>query len=331
MKSILSSESLAIGYQISDRKSKLVHENISFSLQEGELTSLLGANGAGKSTLIKTMARFIPPLKGSMLLAGRSLRSYSRVELAKMISVVLTDRVMDGNLSAREVIALGRYPHTGFFGRLNKSDREIIKQSAIATGTEGMLDREIGSLSDGERQKVLIAKSLAQQTPIIVLDEPTAFLDIKSRIEVMQLLHSLAREEGKAIVVSTHDMDAALRLSDTLWTLKKGEGLSCGATEDMVLSGCISTLFDDPNISFDTNTGSFSIKKEGLLPVEVTGDSNVTPWLTSALKRNGMQVAPSSLKIEATNPNNYQITSQNGKNSVTSIKEVIDYINNHRQ
>lgn len=329
MKSILSSKSLSIGYHL-EKEHKLVHQDISFSLNRSELTSLLGANGAGKSTLIKTMARFIEPLSGEVILDGRAINSYSRAELARKISVVLTDRVMDSNLSSRDIIALGRYPYTGFFGRLTQQDREIIEQSALATGTEEMLERRIGSLSDGERQKVLIAKSLAQQTPIIILDEPTAFLDIKSRIEVMQLLHSLAQEQDKAIMVSTHDMDAALRLSDTLWTLKKGDGIRCGQTEDMVLDGAMSALFDQQNITFDITKGSFSIEKENLLPVELSGDNLCCLWLASALERNGMQIAPSTLKIEVLESNSYQIIDQNRKTSVTSIKEVIDYINNHR-
>ena len=178
---------LTTGY-FSKKGHTAVTSNINASLHSGELTCLLGPNGAGKSTLLKTLSAFIPPLKGEIRIMGKNLREYTDAGLAKVIGVVLTERLGLANMSVEELVGLGRAPYTGFFGNLSKSDREIVDEAISLVKIGDLRGRMVQTLSDGERQKAMIAKALAQQTPVIFLDEPTAFLDYPSKVEIMQLL-----------------------------------------------------------------------------------------------------------------------------------------------
>lgn len=191
-------------------------------LSNGEVTCLLGLNGAGKSTLIKTLCGLLPPLAGSVKVFGAPLGSYSHNRLSTLIGVVLTEKTYAGGITVYDLVSLGRYPHTGIFGQLKESDHEAISQSLEAVGIAHKASSYISELSDGERQKVFIAKVLAQECPIIMLDEPTAFLDVTSRIEIMVLLRKLAREQQKSILLSTHDLDSAIQLGDKLWLQERG-------------------------------------------------------------------------------------------------------------
>lgn len=176
-------------------------------------------------------------------LLGRTLSGYSPKERSRAIGIVLTDKTQAGGLSVRELVALGRQPHTGFFGRLSREDNEKIDHALRAVGIADKASKYTAELSDGERQKVMIAKALVQECPLILLDEPTAFLDVVSRIEIMTLLHRLASEEQRAILMSTHDIEQALVLGDRLWLMKKGEGVTCGVTEDLILAHKMDHLF----------------------------------------------------------------------------------------
>ena len=244
---VITATDLCIGYR-THKEEKKVHEHLSFGLYPGELTSLLGANGAGKSTLLRTLSASQPSLAGDLQLLGKPLQQYSEKERSRTIGVVLTDKTQAGGLTVYELVALGRQPHTGFFGRLHPKDHLIIKEALDAVGIAHKAESYTAELSDGERQKVMIAKALVQECPLIILDEPTAFLDVVSRIEIMTLLHQLAVEQNKAILLSTHDIEQALVLSDKLWLLSKETGLQCGVTEDMILNHRMDTLFSHSNI-----------------------------------------------------------------------------------
>ena len=228
---IIEGKRLGIGYR-NGKSITTVHKGLDFRLRCGELTCLLGANGAGKSTLLRTLAAAQPPLDGELTLLGKPISGYSERERSRTIGVVLTDKTQTGGLTVYELVALGRQPHTGFFGRLHHTDKEIIEHALYAVGILNKARRYMAELSDGERQKAMIAKALVQECPLILLDEPTAFLDVVSRIEIMTLLHRLAAEEKKAILLSTHDIEQALVLSDRLWLLTRSNGLECGVTED---------------------------------------------------------------------------------------------------
>ena len=210
-------EQLSVGY----KGFSPVVTDINVEIKSGELTCLIGPNGIGKSTLLKTLTGFLPKLGGRLLLDGRDIDLLSQHERAKYISIVLTYKTDVQNLSVAEMVGMGRMPYTGFWGKLNADDREIVAEAINMVGINHLKDRMVQTLSDGERQKVMIAKALAQQTPIILLDEPTSFLDFPSKVEMLQLLHRLAKETDKVVFLSTHDLELALRIADRLVELNK--------------------------------------------------------------------------------------------------------------
>lgn len=212
---------LSVGYGHS-----VVASGLTACLAGGELTVLIGRNGMGKSTLLRTLAGVQPPLAGTVTLVAdgtrQPLAELSQHARSRWISVVLTDRVEVPQLRVEDVVGFGRMPYTGFFGRLGDADRRMVDEALRLTGLQLLAGRQVGTLSDGERQKMMIAKALAQQTPVVLLDEPTAFLDYPSKVDTMRLLRSLAHDTGKVIVLSTHDLNLAVRLADRLLTLGKG-------------------------------------------------------------------------------------------------------------
>lgn len=221
----------------------IISHNLNAQLRKGELTCLLGPNGAGKSTLLRTMSGFQPPLHGTAELMGRDITKYKPNELSQHISIVLTDNSRISNMTAREVVAMGRSPYTGFWGRLTTKDNHFIDKCMENTGTTPLANRKLQTLSDGERQKVMIAKSMAQETSVILLDEPTAFLDYPSKIQTLIFLRRLAEAQHKSILVSTHDLDHALRFADRLWLLDKEHGLTVGTPEQLQANGTIEQYF----------------------------------------------------------------------------------------
>ena len=215
---VISLSQLSVGYSLSHP----VISDINLELRSGQLACLIGENGIGKSTLLKTLTGFLPKLKGSLLLGNRDIESFSQRELARQVSIVLTQKPDVQNLTIEEIVGLGRSPYTGFFGRLRAEDRKVVDDAIATMGIEKLRGRMIQTLSDGERQKVMIAKALAQETPIILLDEPTAFLDFPSKAETFQSLQRMAHERDKLILLSTHDLELAVRFADSLLEVKKG-------------------------------------------------------------------------------------------------------------
>lgn len=237
-----------------------ITKNFSASLSAGTFTCLLGMNGAGKSTLLRTMAGLQPPTSGHIYVNGVELSQYSRRELARMVGVVLTERqAFSAQMTVEELVSLGRIPYTDFSGKLGDDDREMVENALARTGMRKMRRRPVASLSDGERQKTMIAKTLAQQTPVILLDEPTAFLDFESKIETFALLRSLSRENRKAIVVATHDLGTAFRVADILWIMKRGTTPVCGSPEQLAAEGVLDMFFNMPGVEFNRKDMSYSI------------------------------------------------------------------------
>ncbi len=211
----ITTNSLTVGY-----RGHRVVEDISLSLPCGRLVCLLGPNGAGKSTLLRTLCGFQPPIAGTVTISGSDITTMSAAEVARLVSVVLTDRPLTPSLTAAEMVGMGRAPYTGFWGRLSDDDRRLVSEAMQTVGIAPLATRRMGRLSDGERQKVMIAKALAQHTPVIVLDEPTAFLDYPSKVAVMKTLARLAHDEGKTILMSTHDLELAAQLGDELMEIE---------------------------------------------------------------------------------------------------------------
>lgn len=277
---------LFIGYH-SRNDTKLVASHITTTIYSGELTCLLGANGVGKSTLLRTLSAFQPRLSGEITLLGRDIQDYSDKELSTIVGVVLTDKCDIRNMSVRELVEMGRSPYTGFWGRLGKEDKRRVEEAIALVRIENLVPRMVHTLSDGERQKVMIAKALAQETPVIYLDEPTAFLDFPSKVEIMQLLHHLTRTTNKTIFLSTHDLELALQIADKIWLMDKANGISTGTPEDLALSGHLSGFFARKGIVFDMETGLFRIDNQYRAEIRLVGNGQKYAMARKALQRNG--------------------------------------------
>ncbi len=291
---------LAIGYN-TRKGPRTVAQGISATIAGGELTCLLGPNGAGKSTLLRTLAGFQPPVAGTATIAGRDITALKPADMARLVAIVLTEKPDTGSMTVAEMVELGRAPYTGFWGLCSSADRDVALGAMQCVGIAGLARRRVSTLSDGERQKAMLAKALAQQTPVILLDEPTAFLDFASKVEAMRLLHGIARQTGKAVFMSTHDLDLALQAADTLWLMKPGGVAAIGSPEDLALDGRLAAFFDSPAMRFDPATGLFAVCPAGAEPVTVAGEPGPRrAMLCKALLRNGMAGgdAPAEVSVE---------------------------------
>ena len=246
---ILTIKNLTTGYG-SRHKRYVVAKELSATLLAGSFTAIIGTNGAGKSTLLRTLAGLQPALEGDILWQGKPLADYSRRELSKNLAVVLTERTSGEGLTAREVVEMGRMPYTGFDGRLSEEDGRVVNEAMEMTGVAALATRVVDSLSDGERQRVMIAKALAQQTPVILLDEPTAFLDFPSKVSLLRLLSTLAQHHGKTILLSTHDLELTFQIAGQLWLLSP-EGLVVGTPHALSDKGILEKFFHTEGLRFD--------------------------------------------------------------------------------
>lgn len=249
--SILEATRLSVGY-ISGSP---VIADISARLEAGYLAVLVGANGSGKSTLLRTLSGAQAPLAGSVEIMGKRVGDYSRRGLARVLSMVYTDRTMAGGLTVSETVAVGRQPHTGVLGRMSEADREAVAKALDDVGMSAKANNFLANLSDGERQKVMIARALAQDTPLVILDEPTAFLDVASRLEIMGLLRCVAsRESGRSVLLSSHDIAPALSVADDVWLVDStGRRLICGQAGEMIGSGLLDLAFPGRDVRFDAS------------------------------------------------------------------------------
>ena len=256
MEMTVSLTDLSIGY----KERRIVAKGLTAGIRSGELTCLLGENGVGKSTLLRTLAGFQPRLDGSICIEGQPLEKFSDKELARKIGVVLTEKPDVGQMTAYELVAMGRAPYTGFWGALDDDDRRVVDEAIRQVGIEELKTRLVNTLSDGERQKVMIAKALAQQTPVIYLDEPTAFLDYPSKVEMLLLLKRISRESGKTVFLSTHDVELALQVADTLWLMLREGSLKIGTPHELAAQGVLAQFVERSNdIRFDAESLSIHV------------------------------------------------------------------------
>ncbi len=251
----IQTSNLAIGYQ-TKKLQTCVASNINLLLAKGNFVCILGKNGIGKSTLLRTLSKVQEKLSGEILLDGKPLETISTTELAKKMSLVLTERIPDSNLTVYELIALGRQPYTNWIGKLSKEDLQQIDWAIQQTHIKDLIDKKHDELSDGQLQKVMIARALSQNTEIITLDEPTVHLDLHNTIETFTLLKKLSRDFNKTILISTHEIHLALQLADELWLLNE-DGITTGKTEELLNNGSVAKLFDSDLMRFDVELRQF--------------------------------------------------------------------------
>ncbi len=282
-------DNLSIGYMQPGKKPFILRDGLNFSANSGEMVALIGSNGIGKSTLLRSVVGFQDYFSGDVLVDGRPIKSFSTHERAKIISFVSTGVVSISNMNVFDLVAYGRFPHTNRFGRISEDDKNIILKAIKDVGLQGFESKLITQISDGERQRAMIARALAQDTPVIILDEPTAFLDISNKYEIFHLLQVVASQQQKTVVLSTHDLNIALREVDKLWVLMQDQTYE-GAPEDAALSGKMEELFKNPHIGFDTEEGEYFFKKQFREKVKVIGGGIPLTWTLRALNRQGFQI-----------------------------------------
>ncbi len=295
---LIHTQSLAIGYT-EGRTNKVLQENINLSLSSGEIISLMGQNGVGKTTFIKTLSGLHKGISGSVYHQGRLIDEISKSFLAKQISVVLTEKPFAAHLSVIELIALGRHPYSNWLGQLSTSDKQAIDLAISHTNIDYLASKKLYQLSDGQFQKVMIARALAQETDLIILDEPTAHLDLSNKIEIMLLLKSIAGS-GKGVLIATHDLQVSLQLSDRLWLFNFNQPVLDGCPEDLILQGAIDQTLFPINNNIDLTTGTVKRLDEHKGNVLLQGDPTMVHWTTQALQRNGYAVnkdTPTSITI----------------------------------
>ncbi|MBR1631255.1 MAG: ABC transporter ATP-binding protein [Paludibacteraceae bacterium] len=287
---------MAIGYG-----QRVVQDNLELHVYSGELVCMLGMNGCGKTTLLRTLSGLQNALSGHVRIHGACVQQQadmpqqqsadlSQLDLqvrAQQIAVVLTDRVDTQNLSVFDVVATGRYPYATWLGKLTNADRDAIQNAIAAVGLQPLTHRYLSDLSDGERQRVMIAKALAQDTPIILLDEPTAHLDLPNRMSMMLLLRQLAHEQNKAVLMSTHELELALQAADKLWLLQQQKPVVCGIPEDLVLNESLQQVFQSDSYIFDLSDGSFEMKHRTDKSIGLDGEPVRCYWTRRALARLG--------------------------------------------
>lgn len=251
MKTLLEINGLETGFELNRGNKLSLHKSLGFKLNCGQFVSILGPNGAGKSTFIRTLLGFIKALSGEVLYEGISLHDLGVKELAKKVAVVLTEKIDESYLTVYEIVSTGRYPYSGFSGRLTDEDHAYINEALNLVGMQKFADRDYQQLSDGEKQKVLIARAVAQQTPLIYLDEPVAFIDAPGKVELMELLKYLSHVHQKGILAATHDLEAAIRFSDQLWLLGNHGEVAKGDPKELLKNGIINSFFDKNDVSLN--------------------------------------------------------------------------------
>lgn len=287
--SILTTHNLSIGYS-KKGKTDIVQAELNLQLRSGELVCMIGPNGSGKSTLLRTLTGLQKPLTGNTTIDGKEISKLKQPEKALMIALVLTERVEIENATVYNLVSLGRHPHSNWWGNITDEEDTIIREAIEMVHLKHKMHQNINELSDGERQRAMIAKALAQDTPIIMLDEPTAHLDLPNRVEIMLLLHRLAHKTDKAILLSTHELDLALQAADRIWLISAEHGVECGVPEDLVFNGSFSRAFESKSYFFNAANGNFSMNYPMTKQVWVSGDKTRMYWTLRALARAGYMV-----------------------------------------
>lgn len=293
-------ENLTIGYG-SGKNAIILLNNISKSVSTGEMIALIGRNGTGKSTLLRTIAGLQAPLGGEILIKGRKIKEFSGIDLAREVGYISTELLKVPDMRVYDMIALGRFPYTGWFGRIDNESHKRIIESAERAGISSFIHRPVNELSDGEYQRAMIARVIAQDSSVLFLDEPTTFLDIRSKFEILSLLYDLSRKRMKTILFTTHDIETAAGISDRIWLLLD-RGIVEGAPEDLYLSGHIDHLFRSAIVEIEFKNGGYHLKKPASGRVVVAGEGIKKFWTERAMERIGFEPCTEKCQLKVITP-----------------------------
>jgi iron complex transport system ATP-binding protein len=330
---ILTIESLKIGYK-SGRNEILLLPPVTASALNGELIAVIGRNGIGKSTLLRTLTGIQPALGGEIWYSGKNISEYSRMELAQKVGYISTESVKVSNMSVYDLVALGRFPHTNWAGRIDNENHNSIMNALERTGMTSYYKRLISELSDGERQKAMISRILAQDTGIMIMDEPTAFLDTGSKFEILHLMHLLSMKNDRCIIFSTHDLQMAINQADKIWLLTD-KNLIEGSPEDLMISGAFDHLFESSFVRFNSEFGFYSIRSEEMGSIYIDGNGIKRHWTEKAINRAGYKVAEFKttpyIKIPSSEINHWQFIDHSSVQEYDSIYELISWLRKQNQ
>ncbi|MFY0689469.1 MAG: ABC transporter ATP-binding protein [Cyclobacteriaceae bacterium] len=323
--SLIVTKNLTTGYSTSKSKT-ILSEKVNVNLKKGEVVGLMGQNGVGKTTFLKTVAGILKPIDGTVEVGGVDVTVMPKPELARRLSIVLTEKPAAGNLSVLELIAIGRYPYSHWLGILNNKDREVIEWALSITNTNYLANRKLGELSDGQLQKVMIARALAQETGIILLDEPGSHLDMSNKIELVKLLKKIS-DAGKGVLISTHDIFLATELATELWLFDFQKPVICGCPEDLILNGSLSEALYLGHHNYDFVHGGFEDlgADDSTLSIRFEGDENVIYWLRKACKRNRIsEDVNASITVKC--KDEFDIVEGGESTKVSSIAQVLSLL-----
>lgn len=325
---ILEVKNISTGYKLGSSYKK-VSEGLNLSIKSGSFIALLGPNGCGKSTLLRSIAGLQKLFEGSIAIDKIQIEKLRSKEKARLLSLVLTDKITSAYLIVEDIVEMGRYPHTGKMGVLSEEDKRVVKEAIQKCDLTHYAQTAYSELSDGEKQRVMLARALAQDTPLMMLDEPTAHLDLPNRVGLMRMLRDLAKETHKAILLSTHELDLALQWCDGIWLMNEQGELTTGAPEDLVLNGNFSEVFSNHSFFFDISSGTFKMNREPRGYVYVEGDGIMKEWTRRALEREGF--ALSDTKKEAAfyitiEEQNWIVSYEKEKKSKGSVEELLIFI-----
>jgi len=327
---ILTAENLTLGYK-KGRTIKKVAENIDFHLRKGKLTCLLGPNGVGKSTLIKTIMGQLLPLEGKILIKDKSIQKIGNKEISKIIAVVLTEKINSGTLNVRQLVELGRIPHTGWLGKLSEKDQAKVNEAIEVTNIQYLAQVPLSELSDGQLQKAMIARALAQDGEILILDEPTAHLDLVNRFEIMHLLRRIAKEENKAVLVVTHDLEIAIETADEFWLMQCGLPLVTGLPEDLIIRQELDILLPSDKLTFDKISGKVKTLNEREV-LGIRGTDPMKSWLALALKKSNITSFPEDTLLEINEkPFSIELKIGDKAHNFSSIADLLFFLKSNKK
>ncbi len=331
--SLLHTENLSVGYSQRRKEHKIILADINLHLLAGQLVCLLGPNGVGKSTLLRTLAGIQPPLSGKVIIGEKDLQLMNQLDIAQKISLVLTDRTFSGNLNVMDLIALGRYPHTSWSGSLQAHDHNKVNEAIEQTQVGYLLEQKLHQVSDGQLQKAMIARALAQDGEIMILDEPTAHLDLSNKIEILLLLKKLSRITGKGIIIATHELDLAMKIGDIIWLARCNEPVISGMPEELAMAGVFQQIYSGRDYQIDQNSGQVQLKMQGRERIQLSGEKSALHWTGNALQRNGYQISneDAALKVEVISRDNnleWKLFQSQNFQVFHSLSDLLNYLQN---